>query len=116
MNAMDTIEQIDIDEAKKMIDEGKCIVVDIRDPDSFESGHIDNAVPVNDTNIDEFVSTADKSIPLLCYCYMGVSSQNACQHFKEQGFDTVYSMAGGYTEWERVNESSGESSQEGGEL
>jgi len=106
---MESFQEVDVQKAKELIDQGNLTIVDIRDPDSFESGHIDNAVPVNDTNIDEFVSTADKSIPLLCYCYMGVSSQNACQHFKEQGFETVYSMAGGYTEWERVNEFSGES-------
>jgi len=106
---MESFQEIDVQKAKELIDQGNLTIVDIRDPDSFESGHIDNAVPVNDTTIDEFVSSADKSIPVLCYCYMGVSSKNACQHLKEQGFETVYNMIGGYTEWERVNESSGES-------
>ena len=109
---MDQFEEIDTQKAKELIDQGNINIVDIRDPDSFESGHIDNAVSVNDTNIEEFVSTADKNKPVLCYCYMGFSSQNACQYFKEQGFETVYSMTGGYTEWQRVHEPTGESPEE----
>ena len=106
---MEQFEEIDTQKAKELIDQGNVTIVDIRDSNAFKESHIESAVSVNDTNIDEFVSTADKSIPVLCYCYMGVSSQNAAQHFKEQGFETVYSMAGGYTEWERINGSSGES-------
>jgi len=109
---MDNFEEIDIAKAKELIDQGNITIVDIRDPNAFEEGHIESAVSVNDTNIDEFVSTTDKGKPVLCYCYMGFSSQNAAQHFKEQGFETVYSMTGGYTEWQNTNEPSGESSQE----
>ena len=110
---MEQFEEIDVQKARELIDQGNITIVDIRDSNSYEEGHIDDAVSVNDTNIDDFVSTTDKSKPVLCYCYMGVSSQNAAQHFKEQGFETVYSMAGGFTEWQKVNESSSEASQEG---
>ena len=110
---MEQFEEIDTQKAKELIDQGNITIVDIRDSSAFEEGHIENAVSVNDTNIDEFVNTADKNKPVLCYCYMGISSQNAAQYFKEQGFDAVYSMAGGFTEWQKVSESFGESSQEG---
>ena len=110
---MEQFEEIDIQKAKELIDQGGIAIVDIRDSDSFEEGHIEGAVSVNDTNIDEFINKTDKSKPVLCYCFMGFSSQNAAQYFKEQGFEAVYSMAGGFTEWQRVNGSSGESSPEG---
>ena len=109
---MEQFEEIDTQKAKELIDQGDITIVDVRDPDAFEEGHIDSAVSVNDTNIDEFISSADKGKPVLCYCNMGFSSQNAAQYFKEQGFETVYSMTGGYTEWQNINESSAESSQE----
>ena len=105
---MKSFQEIDVQKAKELIDQGNITIVDIRDSNVFEEGHIENAVSVNDTNMDEFVSTADKSMPVLCYCYMGVSSQNAAQYFKEQGFEAVYSMIGGFTEWQKVNESAGE--------
>jgi thiosulfate sulfurtransferase len=110
---MGQFEEIDTQKAKELIDQGNITIVDIRDTSSFEEGHIENAVSVNDTNIEEFVNSADKNQPVLCYCYMGFSSRNAAQYFKEQGFETVYSMTGGFTEWQRVNENSGESFQEG---
>ena len=109
---MGQFEEIDTQKAKELIDQGNITIVDIRDSDSFEEGHIESAISVNDTNIEEFASTADKNKPVLCYCYMGFSSQNAAQYFKEQGFETVYSMTGGYTGWQDANEPSGESSQE----
>ena len=107
---MESFQEIDVQKAKELVDQGNITIVDIRDPNAFEESHIEGAVSVNDTNIEEFISTTDKSKPVLCYCYMGVSSQNAAQHFKEEGFESVYSMAGGFTEWQKVNESSEESS------
>ena len=107
---MEQFEEIDVQKAKELVDQGNITIVDIRDPNAFEESHIEGAVSVNDTNIEEFISTADKSKPVLCYCYMGVSSQNAAQHFKEEGFELVYSSAGGFTEWQKVDESSEEPS------
>jgi len=110
---MEQFEEIDIEKAKELIAQGGITIVDVRDSDSFEEGHIDGAVSVNDTNIGEFVDSTDKSKPVLCYCFMGFSSQNAAQYFKEQGFETAYSMIGGYTEWQKVHGPSAESSEQG---
>ena len=98
---MESFEQVDTQKAKELIDAGNITIVDIRDPNAYEEGHIDNAISVNDTNIDEFIGSVDKNKPLLCYCYMGFSSQNAAQYFKENGFESVYSMDGGYTQWQK---------------
>ena len=103
---MEQFEEIDTQKAKEMIDQGGITIVDVRDGGSFEEGHIEGAVSVGDTNIEEFVNSTDKNKPVLCYCFMGFSSQNAAQFFIEQGFENVYSMTGGFTEWERVNGSS----------
>ena len=99
---MEGFQEIDAQQAKALIDQGNIAIVDIRDPDSFEQGHIAHALSVNDHNIEEFINNTDKRKPILCYCYMGFSSQGACQYFKGQGFETVYSMKGGFTAWEKV--------------
>lgn len=109
---MEQFEEIDTQKARELIDQGNITIVDTRDSNAFEESHIENAVSVSDTNIDQFISAADKDKPVLCYCYMGFSSQSAAQYFIEQGFETVYSMTGGYTGWQNANEISGESSQE----
>ncbi len=106
---MENYQEIDVEQAKELMSQGDIAIVDIRDADAFKTSHIDNAIFVNDRNIEEFVNTADKTKPVLCYCYMGFSSRKVCQYFKDQGFEKVYSMTGGYTEWQKVNDAFGES-------
>ena len=96
---MDDFEEIDVHKAKELIDGGQAYIVDIRGQEAYHDGHITDAVYVDDSNIEEFVNGAEKNKPLLCYCHMGISSKGAAQYFKEQGFATVYSMMGGFTEW-----------------
>lgn len=110
---MERFEEIDTQKAKELIDQGGITVVDARDGGSFEEGHIEGAVSIGDTNIDEFVNSTDKNKPVLCYCFMGFSSQNMAQYFVEQGFETVYSMVGGYAQWQQDSKPPTELSQEG---
>jgi len=74
-------------------------IVDIRDTASFEAGHIESAVQINEQTIGRYIAEADLSCPLLVYCYSGKMSQISAAYFSEQGFDEVYSLAGGYTAW-----------------
>ena len=85
--------------AHDLIQEGAVTVVDIRDPDSFEMGHLENAQQVTDDDVEEFIRSSDFSQPLLVYCYHGNSSQSAADYFGEQGFQDVYHLAGGFEAW-----------------
>jgi len=85
--------------AKQMIDTKDVTIVDIRDPGSFAAAHVDGAISVNNTNVDEFVTQADHDKPLLVFCYHGHSSQGAADYFAGQGFSEVYSVDGGFEEW-----------------
>jgi thiosulfate sulfurtransferase len=99
---MESFEQLDIHQVKELIEKGNVTIADIRDPGSFQEAHIEKAVSLNDENIQEFLQTADKSQPLLCYCYHGMSSQGAAQYFAQNGFKKVYSMIGGFEAWRTV--------------
>ena len=98
---MDDFREIDISEAKAMIERGGVTLVDIRDPASFAEAHITDAASVDQQNVQEFIQSADKQKPLICYCYHGISSQSAAQFFKENGFNAVYSIAGGFEEYRK---------------
>lgn len=91
--------KITIDEAKQKIEEGKSSIVDIRDINSYEQSHIENAYHVSAETFGEFCDAADKAVPLVVYCYHGVSSQTAAQYFVEEGFAEVYSIEGGFEAW-----------------
>ena len=83
--------------------EGEVTIVDIRDPQSFANGHMPNAAPLNNDNFAAFVEQAPKNTPVVVVCYHGVSSQQAAQVIAQQGFETVYSMDGGFEAWRQAN-------------
>ena len=96
------MEQIDIHQAKELIDQGEVTIIDIRDEESYKESHVECAQSVNESNLEDFLRKADKESPLICYCYHGFSSQNAAQFFQEEGFKKVYSIEGGFEAWKTV--------------
>ena len=97
---MNTIKEIDVQKVKEMADADLATIVDIRDPGSFKSGHIPNAIHLSDDNVKQFISDTNKGNPLVIYCYHGISSQGAAAYFSEQGFKEVTSMIGGFESWQ----------------
>jgi thiosulfate sulfurtransferase len=96
------LKQINIDQAKQLITNDKANIVDIRDPASFAAGHIESAVRIDNDNVQAFVDSADKSVPLIVCCYHGNSSKPASEMFASVGFDS-YSLDGGMAEWVITN-------------
>lgn len=94
--------QIALDQAKEIIDQRDVTIVDIRDQDSFQLGHIANAISVNEENIKSFLETTAKNKTLICYCYHGISSQGAADYFAQNGFKEVYSIEGGFEAWKTI--------------
>jgi rhodanese-related sulfurtransferase len=54
---------ISVDEAKKIIDDNNLTIIDIRDYNSFLQGHIDNAIHVENLDIDSFINKKIKVKP-----------------------------------------------------
>ena len=96
---MACFEEIDVEQAKKMMASQEVVIVDIRDPQSYEEAHIPQAIRIDQSNIQEFLQKKDKDKPLICYCYHGFSSQNAAEYFHHNGFQKVYSIVGGFEAW-----------------
>ena len=96
---MDSIKQIDVHKVREIKDNDSTIIVDIRDPASYQAGHIPNAIHLSDNTVEKFLSDTDKNKPLVVYCYHGISSQGAAAYFSEKGFKEVSSMIGGFEGW-----------------
>ena len=96
---MDSVIQIDVHKVKEMEDNASATIVDIRDPASYQTGHIPNAIHLSDNTVQQFILDTDKEKPLVIYCYHGISSQGAAAYFSEQGFKEVSSMIGGFAGW-----------------
>jgi len=99
---MATIPEIDIKDAKQMLDKGSATFIDIRDASSHEEANIEGAKSLSWQNAKDFVENTNKDETLIVYCYRGNSSKQAVAWFQEQGFDKVFSLRGGFDEWQRT--------------
>ena len=74
-------------------------IVDIRDEQSFISGHMPKAFHLTNGTMHQFTQQTEYETPVVVVCYHGISSQQAAQYLIHQGFENVYSMDGGFEAW-----------------
>jgi rhodanese-related sulfurtransferase len=77
------------------------IIIDVRTPEEFEDGHIENAINIDirsETFQDE-INELDVNKTYLIYCVVGVRSGLAAGFMEESGFQSIYDMKGGFEEW-----------------
>ena len=95
---MSEFKRIDPATAQQLREKG-ATVVDIRDPGSFDNGHITGSIHIDNGSVQNFIADADLSNPLVVVCYHGNSSQSAAAWLAQQGFAEVYSLDGGFELW-----------------
>ncbi|WP_434679339.1 thiosulfate sulfurtransferase GlpE [Pseudomonas sp. R1-18] len=95
---MTDFKRIPPQEAHALREQG-AVLVDVRDPQTFESGHIPDSLHLDNHSLADFIANADLDKPLVVVCYHGNSSQSAAAYLVGQGFSEVYSMDGGFELW-----------------
>ncbi|HVV69567.1 MAG TPA: rhodanese-like domain-containing protein [Gammaproteobacteria bacterium] len=92
-------------DAVTLINNHRAGVVDIRDRESFDAGHIVNAIHIPQadlmTSLDKLKKYRDRAV--LLTCNSGHNSQVMAAKLRKQGFSSVYSMAGGLQAWKAAN-------------
>ncbi|MCZ6625904.1 MAG: molybdopterin-synthase adenylyltransferase MoeB [Deltaproteobacteria bacterium] len=99
------VPEISVQEAKKLAeDNGKRLLLDVREKDEYREGHLVGAVslPRGFLEIKVESTIPDKSIPIIAYCAGGVRSLLAGKALKDMGYEDVTSMSGGYTAWKNA--------------
>jgi thiosulfate sulfurtransferase len=99
---MDEVKEIPPEEARRWLDSGEALFVDVRDQASFQKGHIPGALLLNEANTEDFIAQTDKSKTLVVYCYHGNASQSAAAFLLDRGFKKVYSLTGGFNKWRKT--------------
>ena len=76
-------------------------LVDVRTPEEFSEGYIENAqnIDFKSPTFDEDIKKLDKSRPVIVYCKSGTRSAKSAKKLIEAGFEKVYDLEGGITEW-----------------
>ena len=92
--------KITSDEAKKMMETQKVIVVDVRTLEEYNEGHIPNAISVPLETIENKaeVKLKNKDDLILVYCRSGRRSREAALKLIENGYTNVIDF-GGIKDW-----------------
>jgi rhodanese-related sulfurtransferase len=90
-------------EASVLTAENKAVIVDVREEDEWNAGHIAGAVHIPlkqlETRLPELQQYKDKTI--ITQCRGGKRSAEALEVLKSAGFTNVYSMDGGIMAWSK---------------
>lgn len=83
--------------AVNSIDFEKAMLIDVRTPQEFNAGHIDQALNINffDENFTEQIQDLNTDKTLYLYCRSGKRSLNASKSLSQLGFKVV-NLEGGY--------------------
>lgn len=98
----DPIHILEVITFKDSIAQPKVQLIDVRTPEEFEAGHIENAL-----NIDFFseqfnadFEKLDKEKPIYIYCKSGNRSGQAAKKLAVMGFEMIYDLKGGFLNYQ----------------
>jgi phage shock protein E len=77
----------------QMIEQG-AMVIDVRTPEEFNAGHLDQAVNYPLSELDKHIAALDKSQPIVLYCRSGNRSGQALAYMESKGFTALHNAGG----------------------
>jgi sulfur-carrier protein adenylyltransferase/sulfurtransferase len=97
------IGEVDATRARELVESGEPVVVDVREQDEWDEGHIPGAVHIPRGHLESRIERAapDPARPIVIYCSAGNRSAFAAKTLEEMGYEDVVSLAGGFTDWKR---------------
>ncbi len=88
--------EINKKQLEMMVEKG-AILLDVRSPQEFEEGHLENAVLVPEYEIKEKINAivSNKMQTIIVYCSTGHRSQKAQLILQKLGYQQVYNLQNG---------------------
>ena len=100
-DAKKNITEISPQNAAAKLKSGEAVIVDVRDNDEWDEGHISNAMHLSrgtiELDIEEKVP--DPSALIICHCGGGGRGALATESLQKMGYKNVRNMAGGLKAW-----------------
>ena len=97
--AKQRITEIDAAEARRHLEGGDALFLDVREPNEYNLGHLPGATPMPRGTIE---TKAETQLPrdrtIITYCQGGSRSALAADTLRQMGYD-VRSLRGGYRGW-----------------
>jgi rhodanese-related sulfurtransferase len=94
------IHEIEVDELAELLADTSVPtrLIDVREPDEFEAGHVPGAVLVPLGEVTDRAEEFRGDGPTYVICRSGARSMRACEHVAERGIEVV-NVAGGTMAW-----------------
>ena len=89
-------QKINAAEAVRLLDAGRAVAVDVREPDEYAVGHIPEAklLPLGQVLARAGEVLPDKNAAWLIYCRTGRRSADAVQKLESLGYTNLYDLGG----------------------
>ena len=99
--AKKNIQEISPEDAASALKRGDALLIDVRDPDEWEEGHIPGAKNFSRGTVELEIEEAapDLSTAIITHCGGGGRSALAAESLQRMGYKNVKSMAGGFKGW-----------------
>jgi phage shock protein E len=104
--ATTVVRHVDPAQARKLIDDPKVTILDLRTPGEFKAGHLAGATNLDFTRDDFEANLAklDKRRTYLIHCASGNRSTRALPTFQKLQFQSVVHLDGGVKAWEKAGQ------------
>ena len=85
--------QVSKKQAEDLVKNG-AIIVDVRNPDEFQRGHLSQAynMPLNDLDSQMRAKFKNPEKPILVHCQSGIRSKRAKKQLERAGYKNVYDL------------------------
>ncbi len=95
---------VGVEEFDKLRANKSNVVLDVRTPSEFTTGHIPGAVNIdwNAPDFEKKVSALDKGKTYLVHCAAGARSTKACDMLGKIKFTSLFNLEPGFRAWEKA--------------
>lgn len=96
----DTWQKLSTAEFGKLLSDTTILLIDVRTPDEYKSGHISGAknIDVKNWSFDQEIGKLDSCRPVAVYCRSGMRSTMAAVKLTQKGFK-VFELEKGINSW-----------------
>ena len=100
-DAKKNITEISPQDAAAKLKSGEAVIVDVRDKDEWDEGHIPRATHMSrgtiELDIEEKVP--DPNVMIICHCGGGGRGALVTESLQKMGYKNVRNLAGGFKAW-----------------
>jgi len=99
------IKEVTIGDVKKMIDaKENIIILDVRDKNELEDGHIPGAINISRGMLEFKVAMVipDRGSKIIVYCGLDLRGPLATKTLNDMGYKNAVNMIGGLKEWKKA--------------